>query len=82
MKYIPWNSDDNWIDSNAHQKKQWVQNILCDCGELLEVWIKEYKYNLTHGLFKTSKLAQRAYEEGHKICWKEAKVLQIEPNNT
>jgi hypothetical protein len=22
------------------------------------------------------------YEEGHKICWEEAKVLQIEPNTT
>jgi hypothetical protein len=31
-------------------------------------------------LFEKSKLAQHAYEEGHKICWKEAKVLQIEPN--
>jgi hypothetical protein len=32
-------------------------------------------------LFK-SKLAQRAYEEGHRICRKEAKVLQIEPSTT
>jgi hypothetical protein len=23
-----------------------------------------------------------AYEEGHKICWNEVKVLQIEPNTT
>jgi hypothetical protein len=23
-----------------------------------------------------------AYEEGHTICWNEAKVLQIEPNST
>jgi hypothetical protein len=22
------------------------------------------------------------YEEGHKICWNEAKVLQLEPNTT
>jgi hypothetical protein len=27
-------------------------------------------------------LSQHAYEEGHKICWKEVKVLQIEPNTT
>jgi hypothetical protein len=27
-------------------------------------------------------LAQHAYGEGHKIWWKEAKVLQIEPNAT
>jgi hypothetical protein len=38
--------------------------------------------NLTQGLIEKSKLAQHAYEEGHKICWKEAKVLQIEPYTT
>jgi hypothetical protein len=31
---------------------------------------------------KKSKLAQHAYEEGHRICWNEAKVLQIESNTT
>jgi hypothetical protein len=31
---------------------------------------------------KKSKLVQHAYEEGHKICWNEVKVLQIEPNTT
>jgi hypothetical protein len=25
---------------------------------------------------------KHAYEEGHKICWNEAKVLHIEPNST
>jgi hypothetical protein len=45
-----------------------------------EVRIKEPNYNLTQGLLKKAKLAQRAYEEGHKICWKEAKVVQVEPN--
>jgi hypothetical protein len=43
----------------------------------LEVGIKEHKYNVTKGVFEKSKLAQHAYEEGHKICWKEAKVLQF-----
>jgi hypothetical protein len=33
-------------------------------------------------LLEKSKLAQHAYEEGHKICWNEAKVLQIDPNTT
>jgi hypothetical protein len=46
------------------------------------VRIKEHKYNVTQGLFKKSKLAQHAYEKVHKTCWKEAKVLQIEPNTT
>jgi hypothetical protein len=48
----------------------------------LEVCIKEHKYNLTQGLLEKSKLAQHAHEEGHRICWKEVKVLQIEPNTT
>jgi hypothetical protein len=34
------------------------------------------------GLLEKSKLAQHAYEEGHKIYSKEAKVLQIELNTT
>jgi hypothetical protein len=48
----------------------------------LEICIKEHKYDLTQGLPKKSKLAQYTYEERHKICWKEAKVLQVEQNTT
>jgi hypothetical protein len=33
-------------------------------------------------LIEKSKLAQHAYEEGHKIFWNKARVLQIEPNTT
>jgi hypothetical protein len=40
----------------------------------------KYKYNLTQDLIEKLKLAQHAHEKGHKICWNEAKVLQIEPN--
>jgi hypothetical protein len=75
---------------DAQQTKQCVYNIPCDCGRCyigetsrpLEVRIKQHKYNLTQGLLQKSKLAQRSYEEGHRICWNEAKVLQIEPNTT
>jgi hypothetical protein len=51
-------------------------------ADLLKVRIKERKYNLTQGLLEKSKLYQHAYEEGHKIRWNEAKVLQIKPNPT
>jgi predicted GIY-YIG superfamily endonuclease len=75
---------------DIQQTKQCVYSIPCDCGRCyigetsrpLEVRIKEHNYNLTQGLLEKSKLAQHAYEEGHRICWKEAKVLQIEPNAT
>jgi predicted GIY-YIG superfamily endonuclease len=72
----------------VHLTKHCVYSIPCDCGRCyigetsrpLEVRIKEHKYNLTQGLLEKSKLAQHAYEEGHRIRWKEAKVLQIESN--
>jgi hypothetical protein len=32
-------------------------------------------YNLTQDLLEKSKLAQQAYEEGHKIFWNEVKIL-------
>jgi hypothetical protein len=75
---------------DIQQTKQCVYSILFDCGRCyigetgrpLEVRIKEHKYNLTQCLLEKSKLSQHAYEEGHKICWSEPKVLQIEPNTT
>jgi hypothetical protein len=75
---------------DAQQTKQCVYSIPCDCGRRyigetsrpLEVRIKGHEYNLTEGLVEKSKLAQHAYDEGHKICWNEAKVLQIESNTT
>jgi hypothetical protein len=62
----------------------------CDCGRCyvgetsrpLEERIKEHKYNLMQGLLEESKLTKHACEEGNEICWKEAKILQIEPNAT
>jgi predicted transcriptional regulator len=67
-----------------------VYNIPCDYGRCyitersrpLKVRIKEHKYNLTQSLLEKSKLVQYAGKECHKICWKEEKVLQIEPNTT
>jgi hypothetical protein len=46
----------------------------------LEVCIKEHKDSLIQSLLENSKLTQHAYKEGHKIFWKEEKILQIEPN--
>jgi hypothetical protein len=75
---------------DAQQMKQFVYSIPCDGGRCytgetsrpLEVRIKEHKYNLTQGLLEKSKLAQHAYEEGHEICWNEAKVLQTAQHHT
>jgi hypothetical protein len=75
---------------DAQQTEQCAYNIPCDCdgcyisktNRPLEVRIKEHKYNLTQGLLEKSKVAQHAYREGHRICRKEAKALQIEPDTT
>jgi hypothetical protein len=75
---------------DAQQKKQCVYIIPCErctyyTGETsrpLEVRIKEHKYKLTQGLLEKLKLGHLAYEEGHKICWVEAKILQIVRNTT
>jgi hypothetical protein len=76
--------------TDAQQTKQCVYSIPCDCGRCYigkisrpsAVRIKKHKYNLTQSLLEKSKLVQHAYEEGHRIRWKEAKVLQIEHNIT
>jgi hypothetical protein len=56
--------------------------IVTDVTSVKQICIKEHKYSLTQSLLEKSKLAQHAYEGGHKIYWNEAKVLQIEPNTT
>jgi hypothetical protein len=33
------------------------------------------------GLIEKSKLAQHAYEEGHRVSWDEARILEIESNS-
>jgi hypothetical protein len=48
----------------------------------LEVRIKRDKYNMIQSLLEKSKLAKKTYEDGHKICWKQATILQIELNTT
>jgi hypothetical protein len=37
--------------------------------------------NLKQGLMEKSRLAKHAYEEGHRIHWKEASAVQIETNS-
>jgi hypothetical protein len=45
------------------------------------VLIREHRHNLREGLLKKSKLAQRAYEEGNKVSWDEARILESESNS-
>jgi hypothetical protein len=50
-------------------------------GRPLGMHLREHQYNLTQGLIEKPTLAKHAYDEGHHIIWKEAKVLQVESNH-
>jgi hypothetical protein len=45
------------------------------------VRIGEHRHNLKLGLLETSKLAQHAYEEDHRVVWDRARVLDVENNS-
>jgi hypothetical protein len=45
------------------------------------VRIREHRHNLRAGPLQKSKLAQHAYEEGHRVGWDEARILEIESNS-
>jgi hypothetical protein len=45
------------------------------------VQLCEHRHNLREGLLEKSKLAQHAYEEGHKVGWDKARILDIESHN-
>jgi hypothetical protein len=74
-------------DRDLLETRHCIYSIPCECGRCyigetgrpLGVRLKEHQYNLKQGLLDKSKLAQHAYE-GHRVCWKEATVLQVESN--
>jgi hypothetical protein len=71
---------------DLQQTAQWVYSIPCECGRSyigetgrpLAVRLREHRHNLGEGLLEKSKLAQHAYEEGHRGGWYEARILDIE----
>jgi hypothetical protein len=50
-------------------------------GRPLAVRIREHRHNLKQGLLEKSKFAQHADEEGHRVGWNQASVLEIEGNS-
>jgi hypothetical protein len=66
-----------------------VYEICCECGRFcvgetgrpLSVRLKVHKYNLKEGLRERSKLAAHAFEEGHKMAWDQAEMLDAECNS-
>jgi hypothetical protein len=45
------------------------------------VRIREHRHKLKEGLLDKSNLAKHAYEEGHRVGWYEARILEIESNS-
>jgi hypothetical protein len=41
----------------------------------------EHRHNLQEGLIENSKLAQHACEEGHRVGWDDARILETESNS-
>jgi hypothetical protein len=66
-----------------------VCSIPCECGRrytgktgrLLAMRLHEHTHNVKEGLLEKSKLAQHAYEEGHRIHWDESRILEIQSKN-
>jgi predicted GIY-YIG superfamily endonuclease len=71
------------------QTAQCVYSIPCECGRSyigetgrpLAVRFPEHRHNLKKGLLEKSKIAQHAYEEGHKGGWDKGRNLDIESHS-
>jgi predicted GIY-YIG superfamily endonuclease len=76
-------------ERDRQQTAQCIYSIPCECGRSyngetsrpLAVRLREHRHNLQQGFLEKSKLAQHAYEEGHRVGWNNARVLEIESNN-
>jgi hypothetical protein len=51
------------------------------CLRKITVCLRGHKCDLKDGYLEKSKLAQNAFEEGHKVEWDEAEILEKESNN-
>jgi hypothetical protein len=77
------------LERDLQQTAQCIYSIPCECGRSytgktsrpLAVWLREHRQNLQQGLQEKSKLAQHAYEEGHRVGWDNARILEIESNS-
>jgi hypothetical protein len=57
-----------------------AENTLVKQADLLSVRLRDHRHNLRQGLLEKSKLAQYAYEEGHRVSWDDTRILDIERN--
>jgi hypothetical protein len=72
-------------ERDPQQTAQCVYSICCECGRSyigeigrsLAIWLCEHRHNLKEGFLEKSKLAQHAYEKGHRVIWDEASIWRL-----
>jgi hypothetical protein len=77
------------LERDPQLMTQCIYSIPCEYGRSyisetdrpLDVWLHEQRHTLKENLLEKSKLAQHASEEGHRVCWDEAKISDIQSNN-
>jgi hypothetical protein len=57
------------------------RSYIGETGRSLAVRLREHRHNLKQGLLEKSRLTKHAYEEGHKVGWTDARVLDIESHS-
>jgi hypothetical protein len=73
------------LERDPQQTARYVCSIPCECGgsylgetgRPLAVGFSEHRHNSKEGLLEKSKLAQHAYEEGHKAVCHGARILEL-----
>jgi predicted GIY-YIG superfamily endonuclease len=76
-------------ERDPQQTPRCVYSIPCECGRSyigetgrpLAARLCEHRHYVREGLLEKSKLAQHAYENGHRVGWDEARILEIESNS-
>jgi hypothetical protein len=57
------------------------QKLIGGTGRPLATWLYEHRHSLRESPLEKLKVVQPAYEEGHRVGWDEAKILEIEINS-
>jgi predicted GIY-YIG superfamily endonuclease len=75
-------------EKRAEKSSACVYSISCERGRSYigetgrhsAVRSREHRYSIKEDIVEKSKLAQYAYEEGHRVGWGKARILEIENN--
>jgi hypothetical protein len=69
------------VDSQQTAQCVLGRSYIGETGRILAMRLRGHRRNLKEGLLEKSKLAQHAYEEGHRVGWDDARILETESNS-